>query len=102
MTGLMGGVGRLSARHAWWVLGIWVLLALMLAAAVQVFGAQTNNDLSLPGTGSQRATDVSAKRFPPQQNGTSPIVFYTPNGSLTDDAHKSAMKESIQGLRGRR
>ena len=100
MTGLMGGVGRLSARHAWWVLGVWVLLALMLAAAVQVFGAQTNNDLSLPGTDSQRATDVLEKRFPPQQNGTSPIVFYTPDGSLTDDAHKSAMKEAIQGLHG--
>ena len=82
----MEGVGRLCARFAWWVIAAWVLLAVILGAAVNIFGAQTDNDLSLPGTDSQRATDVLAKRFPPQQNGTSPIVFYTPDGTLLGGA----------------
>ena len=67
MAGLMEGVGRLCARFAWWVIAAWVLLAVILGAAVNLFGAQTDNDLSLPGTDSQRATDVLAKRFAPTE-----------------------------------
>ena len=89
MAGLMEGVGRLCARFAWWVIAAWVLLAVILGAAVNLFGAQTDNDLSLPGTDSQRATDVLASGFP-QQNGTGPIVFYTPDGTLLGAQHKPA------------
>ncbi|HEX5016288.1 MAG TPA: MMPL family transporter [Actinomycetes bacterium] len=99
MTGLMAGVGRFCARHAWWVMAGWVLVAVIVGAAVNLVGAQTDNDLDLPGTGSQRATDVLAKRFPPQQNGTSPIVFYTPEGRLTSGDHKAAVKDAVVAMR---
>jgi uncharacterized membrane protein YdfJ with MMPL/SSD domain len=78
---------------------LWILIAVGLSAGVRVFGSPTDNDLSLPGTDSQSATDVLAQRFPPQQNGTSPIVFFAPSGSLTDSTHKPAMKEAMAGLR---
>ena len=42
---------------------------------VRAFGADTSNDLTLPGTGSQAAKDLLADEFPPQQNGANPIVF---------------------------
>ena len=99
MGDLMHRVGRLAASHPWRVIVVWLLMAAALFAGVQLFGAQTDNDLSLPGTDSQAATDVLAARFPPQQNGTSPIVFHAESGSLTDAAHKPAMKQAVAGLR---
>jgi uncharacterized membrane protein YdfJ with MMPL/SSD domain len=99
MDDLMHRVGRAAAYHPWRVVVVWVLVAVALLAAVQLFGKQTDNDLSLPGTDSQAATDVLAARFPPQQNGTSPIVFYTASGTLTDAEHKPAIKQAIEGLR---
>ena len=99
MSDAMQKLGRLCAHHAWVVVFLWLLVAVGLSAGVRVFGSPTDNDLSLPGTDSQSATDVLAQRFPPQQNGTSPIVFFTPEGSLTDNKHKPAMKEAMAGLR---
>ena len=47
-------------------------------------GDKTNDNLSLPGTGSQHATDTLSSSFPAQANGTSPIVLHAPSGKLTD------------------
>jgi uncharacterized membrane protein YdfJ with MMPL/SSD domain len=61
-------------------------------------GAATSNDLSLPGTESQQATDLLASRFPPQQNGSSPIVFHVTKGKITDAANKQAVESSYKAL----
>ena len=58
-----------------WIVGIAVLIAL-----AHGFGSNTSNNLQLPGTDSQAATDLLAARFPPQQNGSSPLVFHTRPG----------------------
>ncbi len=81
------------------MIGIWVLLAVLIGGAVKTFGADTNNDLALPGTGSQQVKDLLTERFPPQQNGVNPIVFHVKTGKLTDDANKAAVKASVQALR---
>ena len=39
-------------------------------------GDNTNDNLSLPGTDSQQATDALTKSFPDQANGSSPIVIH--------------------------
>lgn len=92
-------VGRFCVRHRIAVVAAWVLVAVCLALAVRVFGSVTSNDLSLPGTGSQAATDVLAARFPPQQNGTSPIIFAVEDGTLTSSDRKQAINEAVKQLR---
>jgi len=52
---LLRTLGSLCARHGLLVIGVWVLVGLGVGVAVATYGAQTNNDLSLPGTGSQDA-----------------------------------------------
>ena len=99
MAQLMAGAGRLAARFPWWVLTAWILAALIAGSTVFLVGAQTDNDLDLPGTDSQTATDVLAARFPPQQNGTSPIVFYTPSGSLLSGEQKTAVHDAVKAMR---
>jgi len=57
-----------------------------------------SNDLSLPGTESRQATDLLASRFPPQQNGSSPVVFHVTKGKITDSANKQAVKSPYKAL----
>ena len=99
MARLLRTLGSFCARHGLLVIGIWVLLGLGVGVAVATYGAQTNNDLSLPGTGSQAAKDLLEERFPPQQNGVNPIVFDVSTGKLTDDANKQAVVDSIKAIK---
>lgn len=99
MARLLRRLGALCARRRLLVIGVWALLVVGIGATVSVVGAQTNNDLSLPGTDSQAAKDLLAKRFPPQQNGVNPIVFDVDTGKLTDDAYKQAVTDSVRAIR---
>jgi uncharacterized membrane protein YdfJ with MMPL/SSD domain len=92
-------LGRFCARHSLVMVGAWILLAILVGFTVSRVGAETSNDLSLPGTGSQAVKDLLTNRFPPQQNGVNPIVFDVRTGKLTDDANKAAIKSSVQALR---
>jgi uncharacterized membrane protein YdfJ with MMPL/SSD domain len=96
---LLRTLGSFCARHGLVVIGIWALLGLGVGVAVATYGAQTNNDLSLPGTGSQAAKDLLEDRFPPQQNGVNPIVFDVSKGKLTDDANKQAVADSVKAIK---
>ena len=58
------------------VLTVWLVVAVALVGASHRLGDNTNDNLTLPGTGSQHATDALSKSFPDQANGTSPIVLH--------------------------
>jgi uncharacterized membrane protein YdfJ with MMPL/SSD domain len=98
MAGVLYRLGRLCVRRAVVVVALWVFLAVAVHVVVWRVGAETSNDLSLPGTESQEATDLLASRFPPQQNGSSPFVFHVAKGKITDAANKKAVEESYKAL----
>src|SRR5690349_15329287 len=91
-------VGYFCAAHRLLVLAGWAVLAVGVVAAMSVLGSTTSNDQSLPGTQSQQATDLLATYFPPQQNGSNPIVFHAVKGKITDKANKSAVESSYKAL----
>ena len=91
-------LGAFCARRSLVMIGIWAVILVILGATMAKFGAETSNDLTLPGTGSQEVKDLLEERFPPQQNGTNPIVFNVTTGKLTDEANKQAIDESIKAL----
>ena len=92
-------LGRFCARRPWVMIGVWVLIAVIVGLSVKTFGAETNDDLSLPGTGSQEVKDLLEEKFPPQQNGVNPIVLHVDTGKLTDSTNKPAVKQAIQDLK---
>jgi len=96
---LLYRLGHAVAAHRFVVLIVWVVGAAGISFLVSQVGADTNNNLSLPGTGSQEAADLLADKFPPQQNGTSPIVFYSASGKLTDKAAKDAITQSYDAIK---
>jgi hypothetical protein len=78
------------------VLGVWIVGIAALISLAHCFGSNTNNNLRLPGTNSQAATDLLASRFPPQQNGSNPLVFHTQTGKVTDASEKQAIEASYK------
>ena len=95
MAGVLYRLGRLCANRAVVVVAVWLGLVVAVQLTVGRVGAQTTNDLSLPGTDSQQATDLLASRFPPQQNGNNPIVFHVTHGQ----AHRRGQQEGDQRVR---
>jgi RND superfamily putative drug exporter len=98
MAGVLYRLGRLCANRAIVVVAVWLGLVVLVRLVVGGVGAETSNDLSLPGTESQQATDLLASRFPPQQNGSSPVVFHATKGKITDSANKQAVETSSKAL----
>jgi uncharacterized membrane protein YdfJ with MMPL/SSD domain len=98
LSGFLHRLGYLCARFRFVVVSAWFVLAVGFIVCLSVFGAVTNNDLSLPGTGSQAATDLLAQEFPPQQNGASPIVFHVSSGTLTSATDEKAIQQSVAAI----
>ena len=98
MARFLHGLGMFAARRKWVVVGGWVVAAVAVVLLVRTFGSNTSDNLDLPGTDSQAATDLLAERFPPQQNGSSPIVFHVTTGAVTDSTNKQAIEDSHQAV----
>src|SRR6476659_3846888 len=103
------GQGRLSrvadgafARHRA-VVTAWVVVLLVLVAAVKLTDPQLKNSFTVPGTNSQQALDVLNKSFPSETQPTALIVFYDPQGRLSTTAGQDAINvafDRIQRLPG--
>jgi RND superfamily putative drug exporter len=56
-------------------------------------GQETNDNLSLPGTDSQAASNLLGDKFPDQANGSVPIAFRAPSGArLSDTKYKKPIE----------
>jgi RND superfamily putative drug exporter len=91
VTPLLYGLSRLCVRRRLPVIGVWLVATIALAVVSHRLGDNTNDNLSLPGTGSQHATDLLRGPFPVQANGTSPIVLHARSGKLTDSKYADAV-----------
>jgi putative drug exporter of the RND superfamily len=94
MTGLLYRLAHLCVRRRFVVVGIWLVVTAVLVVLSHRLGDNTNDNLSLPGTDSQRATDTLARSFPDQANGTSPIVLHASSGKLTEARYSGAVNEA--------
>jgi RND superfamily putative drug exporter len=87
-------LARLCVRHRFVVLAAWLLVTVALVAVSHSLGDNTNDNSTLPGTNSQRATDTLSHSFPDQANGSSPIVLHVTRGKLTDSKYASAVNQA--------
>ena len=78
MTPLLYRLGHFCARHRVLVLVVWVVVALSVVIVAKTVGQETNDDLDLPGTDSQAATNLLSDKFPDQANGSIPIALRAP------------------------
>ena len=94
MTGVLYRVAGFCVRRRFVVLAVWVVAAIALVGVSQRLGDNTNDNLSLPGTNSQKATDALQTSFPAQANGVSPIVLHAKSGKLTDSKYANAVNQA--------
>src|ERR671913_316048 len=94
LTPLLYRMGHFCARHPVWVLAVWLVVALTIVGVARIVGQETNDDLSLPGTDSQAASDLLRDKFPEQANGSVPIAFRAPAGAkLSDTRYKKPIEQ---------
>ncbi|MFZ2112642.1 MAG: MMPL family transporter [Solirubrobacteraceae bacterium] len=94
MTGALYGLAKFCVRHRFVTIAVWLLVTIVLVGVSHRLGENTNDNLSLPGTDSQHATDTLAHSFPDQANGTSPIVLHASKGKLTESKYATAVDEA--------
>jgi putative drug exporter of the RND superfamily len=100
MTRALHAVGRACARHHVIVIAVWLVVVVALAAVSSSIGQQTSDNLVLPGTDSQRASDILTARFPQQANGTNPVAMRAPSGKkLSDQQQKDAIDNVVDAYK---
>ena len=95
MAPVLYRLGHFCVRRRYVVLGLWAVLVVALVALSFSLGSKASDNLSLPGTGSQKATDLLTERFPSQANGTSPIVVHTDTGDMVSGSNQDAVNKAI-------
>ena len=94
MTGVLYRLARFCAQHRYLVLSAWLIVTVVLVGVSHQLGDNTSDNLTLPGTGSQQATDTLSRSFPDQANGSSPIVLHVSHGKLTDATYADAVNQA--------
>jgi putative drug exporter of the RND superfamily len=98
MTGPLYELGRFCSRRHWIVIAVWVVAAVALVLGARASGDKTNDNLTLPGTGSTDAQNLLKERLPKQAYGSNPLVFKAGSGKLTDSTNKQAIDASIANV----
>jgi len=99
VTAPLYAIGRFCSRHHWPVIGLWLIAAVVLVIAGQASGSRTNDNLTLPGTGSTDATNLLENNLPQQAYGSNPLVFASTGGAaLTQAKYERAIGQTVKNL----
>jgi RND superfamily putative drug exporter len=99
-TGALSRWARRCATHPWRVVGAWLGILVVLIALVFSFAGSLRDKFEIPGSDTQRATDLIEAEFAEEQGGVLNVVFAAPEGQRLDTPErKQAIEEAIARLR---
>jgi len=93
-TGALAWWTRACANHPWRVIGIWVLIVATLIFLVSTVGGSLRDKFEIPGSDTQKATDLIKAEFASEQGAVLNIVFAAPAGERLDTPERKAAIES--------
>ncbi|MFJ9008450.1 MMPL family transporter [Streptomyces canus] len=96
-------IGRWAFRRRRLVGGLWLGALLLAVVAAALAPAGEEEDLSMPGTESQKAFDLLDERFPQSnaQGAEARLVFRAPDGQrVTARENKAAVEDALGSLDG--
>jgi RND superfamily putative drug exporter len=89
-TGALANWGRACASHPWRVVFSWIGIVVLLVVLVATVGGSLRDKFELPGTDTQKATDLIESQFASEQGGVLNIVFAAPEGQRLDTPERKA------------
>jgi putative drug exporter of the RND superfamily len=99
-TGGLARWMRACASHPWRVIGAWIGIAAMLVVLVGAIGGGLKDEFEIPGSDTQKATDLIEAEFAEEQGGVLNVVFAAPGGERLDTPdRKAAVEEAIAKLK---
>jgi RND superfamily putative drug exporter len=79
-------LAKFCVRRRRLVVLFWIVALVGSGAAAAKFPAVYSNEINIPGSEAQKATNVLVKRFPSQSGDTDQIVIHALKGKVTDPA----------------
>jgi putative drug exporter of the RND superfamily len=99
-TGALARWQRAMATHPWRVVGASIAAVVLLIASVAAFGGQLKDEFEIPGSETQKATDLIESEFASEQGGVLNVVFAAPEGERLDTPErKAAIQAAMTRLR---
>ncbi|MDH5332449.1 MAG: MMPL family transporter [Thermoleophilia bacterium] len=99
-TGSLARWTRACATHPWRVVGAWVGIVVALVLLVGAFGGSLRDEFEIPGSDTQRATDLIEAEFASEQGGVLNLVLAAPEGQRLDTPERrAAIERAVTRLR---
>ncbi len=89
-TGALARWTRACASHPWRVVAGWAAIVALLVALVATIGGGLRDEFEIPGSDTQRATDLIESEFASEQGGVLNLVFAAPPGERLDTPERKA------------
>src|SRR6266702_3714646 len=94
-----GGLARLAghcARHPWRIIVTWLGVVIALIALNAAFHGKLINDFKIPGSDTQKATDLITAKFGAEKGAALRVVVAAPPGQRVDtSARSSAIRQML-------
>ena len=99
-TGALARWARACATHPWRVVGGWIGIVALLIVLVATVGGSLKDEFEIPGSDTQKATDLIEKEFASEQGGVLNLVFAAPPGQRLDTPERrAAIEKAIARLK---
>src|SRR5215211_2622080 len=89
-TGGLARWTRACATHPWRVVGAWIGIIALLVFTVMALGGSLRDEFEIPGSDTQKATDLIETEFASEQGGVLNVVFAAPPGDRLDTPERKA------------
>jgi RND superfamily putative drug exporter len=101
-TGALAAWARACASHPWRVVAAWVGIVGLLIVLVGTIGGSLRDEFEIPGSDTQKATDLIESEFASEQGGVLNVVFAAPEGERLDTPQrKAAVREAVARLKSK-
>src|SRR6187200_108528 len=99
-TGGLARWMRWCANHTWKVVLGWVGIIALLIVLVATVGGSLKDEFEIPGSDTQRATDLIESEFTSEQGSVLNLVFAAPEGETLDTPErKAAIEQAVAKLK---
>jgi RND superfamily putative drug exporter len=99
-TGTLARWTYFCASHPWRVIVSWVGIIALLVVLVGTVGGSLKDEFEIPGSDTQKATDLIETEFAAEQGGVLNLVFAAPEGERLDTPERqAAVQEAIAKLK---